>query len=274
MRRLLLALALLALPRSVLAQAPAPSPPAAQVKTQAPPQAPTEEAGDTADFDRDVGPLKDRIPPVIRHVFLLKQRWELVPSIALSFRDPFFTKYMFELSLTYHFTDTLGLMLRAGYAVDAVSGSAQICTVNVDNGGTRGCRSPTYDELNGKGTGQIKFLGALDAQWTPVYGKFNLFAEWVLHFDLYGIIGPAFVSYNGPPGNGLTTGSTSDFTVGGEVGLGMRFFFNRWMTLRVELRDDIYGEKSPTPGGGTAVQNQLFIDVGIGFFFPTTFHDG
>jgi outer membrane beta-barrel protein len=270
MRRSLLALLLLLLPGATLAQTSA-APAAPPAPAPAPP--PDVDAGDTVSIDRDVGPLKDRIPPVVRHVFLLKERWELVPSVAFSFRDPFFTKYVFELSLTYNFNDTLGAMVRAGYAVDTVSGSAQICTVNVEAGGTRGCRSPTYDELNGKGTGQIKFLGALDVQWTPIYGKFNLFAEWVLHFDLYGILGPAFISYNGPPASGLT-GSSSDFTVGGEVGVGMRFFFNKWMTLRLEIRDDIYGEKSPSPSGGTAVQNQLFIDVGIGFFFPTTFHDG
>jgi outer membrane beta-barrel protein len=271
MRRPSLALLLVLLPLTGLAQTPPSPPPTPSQPAPAPP--PDVEAGDTGTLDRDVGPLKDRIPPVVRHVFLLKERWELVPSVAFSFRDPFFTKYVFELSLTYNFNDTLGAMVRAGYAVDAVSGSAQICTVNVEAGGTRGCRSPTYDEVNGKGTGQINFLGAVDVQWTPVYGKFNLFAEWVLHFDLYGILGPAFVSYKGPPPSGQT-GSASDFTVGGEVGIGMRFFFNKWMTLRLELRDDIYGEKSPTPSGGTAVQNQLFIDVGIGFFFPTTFHDG
>jgi outer membrane beta-barrel protein len=270
MRRPSLALLLVLLPVAALAQTATPPPTPSQ---PAPAQPPDVEAGDTGSLDRDVGPLKDRIPPVVRHVFLLKQRWELVPSVAFSFRDPFFTKYVFELSLTYNFNDTLGAMVRAGYAVDTVSGSAQICTVNVEAGGTRGCRSPTYDEVNGKGTGQINFLGAVDVQWTPIYGKFNLFAEWVLHFDLYGILGPAFISYKGPPASGQT-GSASDFTVGGEVGIGMRFFFNKWMTLRLELRDDIYGEKSPTPSGGTAVQNQLFIDVGIGFFFPTNFHDG
>lgn len=241
---------------------------------QSTPTTPPDEAGDTVELDRDVGPLKDRIPPVVRHVFLLKERWELVPSVAFSFRDPFFTKYVFQLSLTYNFNDTLGAMVRAGYAAHTVSGSAQICTVTVtETSGTRGCRSPTYDEVNGKGTGQITFLGALDVQWTPIYGKFNLFGEWVLHFDLYGILGPAFISYKGPPATGQT-GSASDFTVGGEVGIGVRFFFNKWITLRLEVRDDIYGEKSPTPSGGTAVQNQLFIDVGIGFFFPTSFHDG
>jgi outer membrane beta-barrel protein len=261
MRRLALALALSLAPATALAQAP-PAPPPPQV-----------EAGDTSEAERDIGPLKDRIPPVIRHVFLLKQRWEVVPSVGFSFRDPFFTKYLFELSLTYNFNDTLGVMARAGYALDTISGSAQICTTNVANGGTRGCRSPTYDELNGKATGQIQFLGAVDVQWTPIYGKFNLFAEWVIHFDFYGILGPAFLTYAGPPSGGLT-GSSTYFTVGGEVGIGVRFFLNKWMAFRFELRDDIYGEKSPTLNGGTTVQNQLFFDIGLGFFFPTTFHDG
>jgi outer membrane beta-barrel protein len=266
MRRLALALSLALLPAAAGAQAPPPPPPAP------PPPPPQLEAGDTSTPEHDVGLLKDRIPPVIQRVFLLKQRWELVPSVAFSFRDAFFTKYVFELSLTYNFNDTMGVMARAGYAANTVSGSAQICTTG-STGSARGCTSPTYDQLNGSATGQIKFLGALDFQWTPIYGKFNFFAEWVVHFDLYFIGGPAFLSYAGPPPSGQT-GSASVFTVGGEVGLGMRFFLNKWMALRFELRDDLYGEHSPTPGGGTTFQNQLFFDIGLGFFFPTTFHDG
>ena len=101
MRRIFLALLVVLAPAVALGQAQA------QVPAPAPQATAPEEAGDTLELDRDVGPLKDRIPPVVRHVFLLKQRWELVPSVAFSFRDPFFTKYVFELSLTYNFNDTI-----------------------------------------------------------------------------------------------------------------------------------------------------------------------
>ena len=63
----LVLLVLLALAPLARAQAPAPAP----AKPAAPDLAPSSEAGDTAALDRDIGPLKDRIPPVTGHTFLM-----------------------------------------------------------------------------------------------------------------------------------------------------------------------------------------------------------
>jgi len=70
--------------------------------------APSAEAGDTAAVDRDIGPLKDRIPPVTGYTFLMARRFEIAPTFSLSFRDAFWTKYVVGATLTYHFTETLG----------------------------------------------------------------------------------------------------------------------------------------------------------------------
>ena len=234
--------------------------------------APSKEAGDTAAVDRDIGPLKDRVPPVTGHTFLMARRFEIAPTFSLSFRDAFWTKYVIGATATYHFTETIGLALRGGYAITSISNSAQICPSP-----TEACRKPTKEELDGKGPGQIKLISALDFEWAPLYGKISFFAEGFAHFNLYLIGGPVAIQYKAPK-DGNAPGSDSAWAVGGEAGLGMRFIFNRWMALRFELRDSIYREKTTgatsTTGASYQVRNQLFFDVGLSFFFPNSFTEG
>jgi outer membrane beta-barrel protein len=233
--------------------------------------APAAEAGDTSALDRDIGPLKDRIPPVTGHTFLMNRRFELAPTVSFSFRDAFWTKYVLGATATYHFTETLGAAVRAGYAIKVVSGAAEICAPGLS------CRKPTKDELDGKGPGQINFLTALDVEWAPLYGKISLLAEGFAHFNLYLVAGPMVVQYQAPKDAGLT-GSDAAWSVGAEAGLGMRFIFNRWMALRFELRDGLYREKTAgateTAGAKYQIRNQLFFDVGLSFFFPSNFNEG
>lgn len=233
--------------------------------------APSSEAGDTAALDRDIGPLKDRIPPVTGHTFVMARRFEIAPTFSLSFRDAFWSKYVVGATLTYHFTETIGVGLRGGYAFTSVSGSAQICPPS------EACRPPSKDELDGKGPGQIKMVTGLDFEWAPLYGKISLLAEGFAHFNLYLIAGPTAIQYQAPK-DGNVAGSEAKWAVGGEGGLGMRFIFNRWIALRFELRDAIYREKTKgateTTGASYQVRNQLFFDIGLSFFFPNSFTEG
>jgi outer membrane beta-barrel protein len=232
-------------------------------------QSTEQEAGDISEVDKDrLGPLRERIPPVTGYQFLKKGRWEISPSVGLSLKDGFFTKYIFGGSLTYHPYETLGIGLRFGYSVATVSGNAEICTT--DASGSRGCRSPTFAEVDGRAPGQITLLGGVDVQWAPIYGKISLLAEKFIRFDMYGIAGVAAIRYAGPVPSG--SGSTSKFTPGGNLGLGFRFFINRWLTVRTELRDLIYLEDvQPMPN--TSLRNQIVFELGISMFFPTTFSD-
>ena len=233
--------------------------------------APSKEAGDTAALDRDIGPLKDRVPPVTGYTFLMARRFEIAPTVSISFRDAFWSKYVLGLTATYHFNESLGLGLRAGYAITSVSGAAQICPSG------EACRKPTFEELDGRGPGQLKLVTALDVEWAPLYGKISLLAEGFAHFNLYLIGGPMVVQYQAPK-NGNEPGSEAAWAVGGEVGLGMRFIFNRWMALRFELRDGIYREKTAgatvETGASYQIRNQLFFDIGLSFFFPNGFSEG
>jgi outer membrane beta-barrel protein len=254
MRALGLLVALL-LPVAALAQTapaadPAPAPAPAAGSSEA-------EAGDVSEVDKDrVGPLRERIRPVSGHVFLKQGRLEVSPSATISVRDAFFRKYIFGASFTYHPMETLGVGVRAGWSLPTVSGSAQICTFG--EGTTRNCRAPEKAELDGKAPGQIKLLAGADVQWAPIYGKISLLAESFAHFDMYGVAGASLVQYKA---------DSSKMTVGGNLGVGLRFFLSRHITLRTEVRDLIYQERHPAPVNNS-LRNQLLFELGVSFF-PT-----
>lgn len=233
-----------------------------------------EEAGDVSEADKDSsGPLRDRIPPVSGHLFLMDGRFEISPGIGLSVRDAFFTKLFFGAALTYHFTESIGLSLRGGYNVSLVSGSAQICTTEDPTTNTpAGCRSPTVQELTTRldssgqrfsdnvAYGLNTVLASLDLQWAPIYGKLSLSSERVLSFNMYALVGPSLVVY----------GPLNTLAPGGNVGLGFRFFLNKFLTVRLELRDNIYYEAG-FPSG--SLRNQLMVEAGFSIFLPTVFQE-
>jgi outer membrane beta-barrel protein len=221
-----------------------------------------DEAGDISEVDKDrVGPLRERVRPVSGHLFLKKGRFEISPGLSVSAKDAFYSKYILGASLMYFPLETLGIGLRGGYSIPVVSGAAQICETG-DGGGLRGCRIPLDSELDTRAPGKMTLTAGLDVQWAPIYGKIALVAESFLNFDLYGVAGPALVQYRGPKGD-----STA---FGGNLGVGMRFFVNRWFTVRTELRDLIYSEDTSTGG---SLRNQILVDFGVSFFLPLDFKE-
>ncbi|MFZ5438606.1 MAG: outer membrane beta-barrel domain-containing protein [Myxococcota bacterium] len=221
-----------------------------------------DEAGDVSEVDKDAaGPLKDRIRPVSGHLFLMNGRFEVSPEIGISLRDAFWQKVGFGAAFTYHFTESVGLSARATYNLSLISGTAQICD---PQGG--GCSLPTFSELttyNGQTAnvayGYMSLLTSVDLQWAPLYGKIALFSEKILNFNMYGLIGPTFLMY----------GPTNTFTVGGNIGVGFRFFINQWLTVRLELRDVLYYEEGANKRD--SFRNQLMTQIGLSMFFPTVF---
>jgi outer membrane beta-barrel protein len=228
-----------------------------------------DEAGDVSEVDKDrVGPLRERVRPVSGHLFLKRGRFEASPSATLSLNDAFFTKYVLGGTVGFFPMEQVGIHLRAGYSIPRVSGAAQICTLE-SGGTTRGCRPPSYQELDGRAPGQITWLTGLDVSWSPLYGKVGLLAERFLHFDLYALGGVSAIGYRGPTATGATA-SAPLMALGGNVGIGSRIVISRWMTLRAELRDLIYAEQvQPLPR--TTLRNQLMFELGFSMFLPTSF---
>lgn len=224
-----------------------------------------EEAGDVSEVDKDAqGPLRERIRPVSGKLFQRKGRFEISPSGSVSLRDAFYTKYVLGGTLTYHPLESLGIGLRAGYSIPVVSGTAQICTFEQDQ---RGCRKPSEAELDRGGLGNLRLVAGLDVKWAPIYGKLSLLSSYFASFDMYGIVGASLVQYRGPTPD--TDVQVQDYwTPGGNVGVGFHFFLNRWISLRTELRDLIYVEKT-RQAGENSLRNQLLFELGLSFYFPS-----
>jgi outer membrane beta-barrel protein len=234
-----------------------------------------DDAGDVSEVDKDrVGPLRERVRPVSGHLFLKRGRLEISPSITSSFNDPFFWKFLVGATVAYYPMEWLGVNLRLGMDAPSmvqgeavISPAAEICTTEATGTGTtRGCRAPTYADLNGRAPGQLTFLGGVDLQYAPVYGKVGFVAEKFLQFDLYGLGGLSAVAYKGPSG---TTGSTPMVTGGVNLGLGAHVVVAKWFAVRTELRDLLYFED--VEDGTKSFRNQLMFELGLSLFFPTTF---
>jgi outer membrane beta-barrel protein len=125
--------------------------------------------------------------------------------------------------------------------------------------------------------GRIRMIVGAEGAWTPVYGKLNVLAEQVAHFDLSILLGPDLVVHDKIvsqqeaailAANGETPASES--SIGGHAGVAARLFLAEWLALRLEVKDYVYGVKVPNNAAvGTDVQNQLFAELGFSFFFPT-----
>ncbi len=219
------------------------------------------------DADR-TGLLKARIPVIAGTRFLKNDRLEITPSVALSFRDAFFKKTVVGLEVGWHFSDALALSVRGAYSFSAPSGAIQVCSGTT----TGGCQSPERAELAGHAPGDLIFLTGGSLEWTPLYGKISVLAETFRNFELFADLGGTLVGYRGISAN---AGGALALTGGGELGLGARFFFTRWLALRLEIKDLVYPEQVEV---GTVssprVRQQFFGQLGLSIFLPSSRSDG
>ena len=191
----------------------------------------TEHAGKT---------LAERIPPVTRRVFVKTGRFQLTPAVGLSLNDPFFKNYIIQGGLAYHVSEMFAVGLQGEY----YASSADV--VNV----TGGSGSAAFNHP--------KYAARLEVIWSPIYGKLNLFAEEVFHFDTFLSAGAGYV--------GLDT----DSSVAGTIAIGQHFFVSEWGAIRWDLRDQIFSmDVRPGGGSGKHLQNLLTFNVGFAFYLPT-----
>jgi outer membrane beta-barrel protein len=193
--------------------------------------------------------LEDRIPPVSGNLGSNKGRFEIAVGLGASFADPFFNKLQGGLYLGYHFLDTLSVQLHVAGGVNWMSGYAVTCTAT-------SCTGPTSGQLS-NAPGDIPFLGSLGLSWAPVYGKLNLFAETVLHFDAYISLGFALID---------DTNNSNGFSPGAVVSLGQRYMLNQNHTvaLRLEVSDYMYSY-SIAAMKESWFAHQFLFDLGVDF---------
>ena len=102
---------------------------------------------------------------------------------------------------------------------------------------------------------ETKFYAGLDVGFSVLEGKFLLFDDAIVTFDLYLTVG-----------GGATHTSRSDTVKPtGMFGAGIRFVATRWLTVNFEVRDHLYVEQF---NAGDELINNVVIQGGFGFFLP------
>lgn len=216
-----------------------------------------------------------KIPPVAGALYQKAGRFELTASGNLSLNDAFFTKYFAGAKLGYHFTESLSLAATFATGGTSATGSAVVCPSN------GGCADAAKQQL-WQVPGDLKRMAGLEVAWAPIYGKLNVFASKVAHFDLYALAGADYISHAEVVSAsraeqlllaGQEPGTKN--TIGGHAGVGFRLFFTEALAARVEFKDYVYAVDVPNwQEGGKArsdLQNQLFTELGLSVFFP--FHN-
>ncbi len=89
--------------------------------------------------------------------------------------------------------------------------------------------------------------------WHPIHGKFMLFRTLIPHFDIYLTAGA------GVTDSRTAKGLTYSF------GAGIKIFTTSWLSLRLDLRDQITVQELL---GSDAVTNNLVLSLGVGFWLP------
>ncbi len=198
--------------------------------------------------------LEDRIAPVSGSLFQKSKHFELTPSLGISVYDAFFQKYSVGLKFSYHLTESFSVGAHGTYLFNTPRGGLSRCD-------SQGCEEPSLDQLQAV-PGRISLLGGIDVAWAPIYGKLNVLAEKVLHFDAAILLGVNIVQYKI-----LEKQEFKSFlTPGGNVGLVQRFFLSPNIVLRLDVRDYIYLANVPIENSNTKVENQFLFEIGVSFF--------
>lgn len=210
--------------------------------------------------------FENKVKPVSGQLYQKGGKLELTVLGALSVDDAFFSKYQGGAKLAYHFNDYFALAVMGSAGTSSSTGSTSICPLN------KTCTSATAAQLY-QVPGDIKWITGLELEFSPIYGKLNVFAEKALHFDLSLLAGADLVAYRdvlkpADANSGQVPGNAT--SPGGHVGLGARVFFARFMALRLEIKDVVYSVPHLSSGN---LQTQLMAEAGLSFFVPIVHRD-
>jgi len=188
--------------------------------------------------------LAERVPPVTGRAFSKRHRVELYPQLGLSLNDPFFNTGIVGAGLDFYVFESIGIGVNGEYFLGAQT------TIPV------GGRQPAMPAYN-----RPVYTAGLDVLWAPLYGKISLFAESVLHFDVFLAVGGGMA--------GLKTGGSA---FGPEFAVGAHVFFASWGAVRIELRDQMYeASRDPAANVAKSLNSMLAATLGFCFYIPSNF---
>jgi outer membrane beta-barrel protein len=108
---------------------------------------------------------------------------------------------------------------------------------------------------------QLRF--ALDAVWSPLYGKLALGRRHAIHFDVYFVAGIGAVRTTAVPEIGLAAAIGPE----GNIGAGVKVFLTRFLALRFEYHQYLFKHPEDQAGEGGEMAFPSEFGLGVSFLF-------
>lgn len=215
----------------------------AQESSGAEDQAEVAEEAEATEEDASERPLRlaDRIKAVQRKVFIKKKRFEFYPTFGLDLNDPFYQHLLAGGAVSFHLADAFALEARGGLVIASLKQAQARLRL---------------DALLPENPPEMKYHADLDLTWSPIYGKVSLFGDSILHFDTFLTAGPGVF------------GTDAGANPAVNIGVGQRYFVNRWLAVRWDIRDYIFVDQRNQESD---LQNLLIFSLSLSGFLPTSF---
>ncbi len=183
----------------------------------------------------------DLIRVIQRRPFLRRKRVELAPMLGTNVNDALVSIFVAGGALNYHLSEVMSIGLSGSYSLGSETDLFDRVIEDYE----------LFPEIS-----KVRWSASLDFQYAFMYGKFALFNTWIIPWDTYGVLGAGVTQTELAVHPSLS------------MGIGQRYFMNRWFTLNIEVRDNVYNEDYP---GGSSIVNNIMFTTGVSFFIPPSF---
>ncbi len=209
----------------------------------------------------------------VQPIYALKEgKFDFQPSFGISMNDPYVQHMAITLAASYYLTEVLAV----GLSFNWYRGLDVQTDLNFQLERSTHQAVPLNEYLLG---GQLNFM------YVPIYGKFAMFKQWIVHWDVWVIGGGGMIMTRPIPNidpeyRTFDWGNRFCFN----VGLGGRLFLRRYLAIYVEVRDYIFPEAlealtAPTSVAdredesqwtekNRALTNNVMLHAGVSIFFP------
>lgn len=207
---------------------------------------------------------------VVRKPFLKVRRTELYPFVGTTMNDNMVRHYTVGGELAYYLTDVLAIGVEGMYYQRAFREPFDLVA-------RQARRLPTVNEY--------KWSAALNFHYVPVYGKFAILDKRIVTWEVQFVAGIGAGQSEVIPRDTKFPGF-SNFLIQPNVGVGMRFFLSKWLTINAGVRDYIFIDKfEPTnrevgmndtaelakENADSSFINNVMFQIGVSFWLPTSF---
>ncbi len=238
----------------------------------------TAESGAKEEKQEELGPREQEIAEeiyAVQRMYVLRNgRFELAPSLALTVNDQYVSHPALAIGLNYWVTNVLAV----GASFLWYQGVESESDLNFSVRRSTRLAVPITEYQ----------LGAhLNFTYVPIYGKFTMFDSFIFQWDSY-VVGGVGMMRTRPVAvvDPAVRSFDFDWRLAFNVGIGLRVFLTRWLTIFSELRDYMYLEKlenlnvelgeartdeSTWIDKESTLTNNVTLHAGVTIYFPFSF---